>query len=45
MIGILFEALIIVSIIVAFKAFPKSNFVVFFDMMFEKVYDFFEDLL
>jgi len=45
MFGILFEALIIVSIIIAFKKFPKSGFVVFFDMMFEKVYDFFEDLL
>lgn len=39
------ELLIILWIIFAFKKFPKSSFVLLFDLIYEKVYDFFEDLL
>jgi len=45
MFGVLSELVIILLIILAFKSFPKSSFVLLFDLMFEKVYDFFEDLL
>lgn len=45
MVGVAFELLIILWIIFAFKKFPKSSFVILFDYIFEKVYDFFEDLL
>lgn len=45
MVWLIFELLIIIFIIFWFKKFPKSNFVIFFDLIFEKVYDFFEDLL
>lgn len=45
MFGVLLEAFIMLVIILAFKFFPKSGFVIFFDVMFENVYNFFEDLL
>lgn len=40
-----FEFLIVFLIIWTIKFFPKSGFSVLFDFLFEKVYDFFEDLL
>jgi F0F1-type ATP synthase membrane subunit a len=45
MLWLLFEYWIVILIIFLFKKFPKSSFVIFFDFIFEKVYDFFEDLL
>lgn len=45
MVWVWFELLIVLWIIFVFKKFPKSSFVLLFDLMFEKVYDFFEDLL
>ena len=44
-IWILWVAVIIITIIFLFKKFPKNSFVIFFDMFFEKVYEFFEELL
>ena len=44
-IWILIELLLIIFIIIAFKKFPKSGPVVLFDFAFEKVYEFFEEIL
>jgi F0F1-type ATP synthase membrane subunit a len=45
LVGILVEAFIIMLIIICFTFFKNSGFTIFFDMIFEKIYDFFEDLL
>ena len=37
--------LIMFLIIIVFKKFPKSKFALFFDLVYEKIYEFFEDLL
>lgn len=39
------ELFIIALIIFVLKVFPKSKFVIFFDLVYEKIYEFFEDLL
>ena len=39
------ELILILILFLVFTSFPKSSFVIFFDLVFEKVYDFFEDLL
>jgi len=42
---IILETVIILFLIISFKVFNKSKWVVLFDMMFEKTYAFFEDIL
>jgi len=39
------ELLIIIAIILVFKFYPKSNIATFFDLSFQKIYEFFEDIL
>ena len=42
---ILIELIIILLLYLIFKLFPNTKIIVMFDLFFEKVYDFFEDLL
>jgi len=44
-IGLGVELFIILLIIFIFKRFPKSKFVLFFDLVYTKIYEFFEELL
>jgi len=39
------ELFFIIFIVFLFKKFPKSGIILFFDLIYEKVYDFFEELL
>ena len=43
--GLLVELGLFLIIFVIYKLFPKSGFFVFFEMFFEKVFEFFEDIL
>ncbi|NUJ97320.1 F0F1 ATP synthase subunit A [Candidatus Gracilibacteria bacterium] len=43
--GLLLELGIVLILIISFNVFKNSGFVTFFDMLFEKAYDFFEELL
>ena len=45
MVWILFEIAIVWAIVFTFKKYPKSSFVILFDYIFEKVYQFFEEIL
>jgi len=45
MVGIALEVIVIGIFIFSFRFLKNTKFTAFFDLVFEKVYDFFEDLL